>query len=133
MKLKWDEQTQNLYVHVLAMLESDKKCPFQTLGIAKTASMQEIKAAYQDLTLKYHPSQNANATEEDRMKLEWKFEEIAKAYVKLTQPKQQQQTSGHSSQESVEQMQRKLKQMKINAKTAKNAKRSSKNDECSLM
>lgn len=87
MKIQWDQQTQSLYEDVINMLGSFKKCPFYILGLPRNASMQEIKVAYQNLTLKYHPSQNTDATEEERMKLDWKFEEIAKAYVQLNKPK----------------------------------------------
>ena len=49
--------------------------PYQVLGIAPTASDDEVKKAYRNLAKRYHPDVNAGATDaEDRMK------EINEAY-----------------------------------------------------
>lgn len=85
LKIQWTQHVQTLFEDVINLMDSDQKCPYKILGVSKNASIEEIKTAYQNLTLKCHPKQNQNATEEERMKLEWKFEGIAKAYVKLTQ------------------------------------------------
>jgi preprotein translocase subunit Sec63 len=143
MSIHWEEQTRTLYEDVLNLMKSDIKCPYKTLGVSKSASMQEIKAAYQNLTLKYHPSQNRNATEEDRMKIEWKFEEIAKAYVKLSQskmprkqeslppqPSSSRQTFDRLTADQIQRMENELKKMKA----AKKGKREAKSkEECAVM
>lgn len=48
---------------------------YQTLGVARTASDEEIKKAYRKLAMQYHPDRNAGSKEaEDR------FKEITEAY-----------------------------------------------------
>lgn len=55
--------------------------PYHTLGLAKTATADEIKAAYRRLALQYHPDRNAgNKDAEDR------FKEISEAYALLRDP-----------------------------------------------
>ncbi|MCX6816968.1 MAG: J domain-containing protein [Candidatus Beckwithbacteria bacterium] len=53
---------------------------YEVLGVSKTASAAELKKAYRQLALKYHPDRNksADATE--------KFKEISEAYEVLSNP-----------------------------------------------
>lgn len=57
---------------------------YQTLGVSKTASEAELKAAYRKQALQWHPDRNksAEATE--------KFKEINKAYEVLSDPQKRQ-------------------------------------------
>lgn len=48
---------------------------YNTLGVTKTASAEEIKKAYRKLAMKYHPDQNKDSKE-----AEAKFKEINEAY-----------------------------------------------------
>src|SRR5258708_23820877 len=51
---------------------------YQTLGVSKTASIEEIKKAYRKLALQYHPDRNKTK------EAEVKFKEINRAYEVLS-------------------------------------------------
>lgn len=51
---------------------------YETLGVDKSASKQDIKAAYKKLAKKYHPDLNKEAGSED------KFKEVSEAYSVLS-------------------------------------------------
>lgn len=51
------------------------------LGVAKNADQKQIKDAFRDLALKYHPDRNKEADSEER------FKGIAEAYAILSNPK----------------------------------------------
>jgi len=54
---------------------------YETLGVSKTASQDEIKKAYRKLARKYHPDANP-----DDPKAEEKFKEVSSAYEVLVDP-----------------------------------------------
>ena len=58
---------------------------YQTLGVAKTASADEIKKAYRKLALEWHPDKNKSADAEN------KFKQINQAYEVLSNPQKRQQ------------------------------------------
>src|SRR4051812_30099463 len=55
--------------------------PYQTLGISKTATQDEIKSAYRDLAKKHHPDLNPGSKDSER-----KFKEISRAYEWIGTP-----------------------------------------------
>lgn len=55
---------------------------YKILGISKTATPEEIKKAYRQLALKYHPDKNKAPEAEER------FKEVAEAYEVLSDKKQ---------------------------------------------
>ncbi len=65
---------------------------YSILGVSKTASQEEIKAAYRKLALKYHPDRNP-----DNKEAEEKFKEAAQAYEVLSdeQKRKQYDQFGH--------------------------------------
>ena len=54
---------------------------YETLGVAKNASEDEIKKAYRKLAMKYHPDRNP-----DSKQAEDKFKEAKEAYEMLSDP-----------------------------------------------
>lgn len=57
---------------------------YQTLGLTKSASADEIKKAYRKLALQYHPDKNKTK------EAEAKFKEVTKAYEVLSDPQKKQ-------------------------------------------
>lgn len=62
-----------------------KRDYYEILGVAKTATPEEIKKAYRQLALKYHPDRNPNNKEAEN-----KFKEATEAYEVLSDPKKRQ-------------------------------------------
>lgn len=58
--------------------------PYQTLGLSKTASDAEIKAAYRKAALEWHPDRNKDP------KAAGKFKEVTEAYEILSNPQKKQ-------------------------------------------
>jgi molecular chaperone DnaJ len=54
---------------------------YEILGVAKSASEEDIKKAYRKLAMKYHPDRNP-----DNKEAEEKFKEVKEAYEMLTTP-----------------------------------------------
>ena len=57
---------------------------YETLGVSKTATDDEIKSAYRKLAMKYHPDRYANKSEDEKKKAEEQFKEINQAYSVLS-------------------------------------------------
>jgi len=57
---------------------------YQVLGVARTATQEDIKKAYKKKALKWHPDHNQNNQKE----AEAKFKQIAEAYQVLNDPEQ---------------------------------------------
>jgi len=70
-----------------------KRDYYEILGVSKSATTDEIKAAYRKLALKYHPDRNP-----DNKEAEEKFKEAAQAYETLSdaQKRQQYDQFGHA-------------------------------------
>ena len=64
---------------------AEKRDYYEVLGVAKTASADEIKSAYRKLAMKYHPDRNPG---DDSAKA--KFQEASEAYEVLSNPEKRQ-------------------------------------------
>ncbi len=60
-----------------------KRDYYEILGVAKTASVDDIKRAYRQLALKYHPDR---VPAEQKKEAEEKFKELSEAYAVLSDP-----------------------------------------------
>ncbi len=72
----------------------EKRDYYEVLGVARTATEDEIKRAYRQLALKFHPDRNPGDTE-----AEGKFKEATEAYEVLKDPAKRQQYDqfGHAA------------------------------------
>ncbi len=75
---------------------ANKRDYYEILGVAKTATPEEIKAAYRKLALQFHPDRNPGNKEAEE-----KFKEAAQAYEVLsnTEKRQQYDQFGHAGPE----------------------------------
>ena len=60
---------------------AEKRDYYEVLGVAKTATADEIKSAYRKLAMKYHPDRNP-----DNPEAKEKFTEVSEAYEVLSDP-----------------------------------------------
>ena len=60
--------------------------PYQVLGVSRSASDDEIKKAYRNLSRKYHPDANINNPNKDQA--EEKFKQVQQAYDQVMKEKQ---------------------------------------------
>ena len=65
---------------------AQKRDYYEVLGVSKTANADEIKKAYRQIAIKYHPDRNPGDKEAEE-----KFKEAAEAYNVLHDPQQRQQ------------------------------------------
>jgi DnaJ family protein C protein 3 len=65
----------------VALKQSKEKNYYKILGISRTATNKEIKKAYRELALKWHPDKNTGDTKEEAEKM---FHDIAEAYEVLS-------------------------------------------------
>ena len=63
-----------------------KRDYYEVLGVGKNASADEIKAAYRQLALKWHPDRWVNGTDAEKKTAEDNFKEAAEAYDVLSNP-----------------------------------------------
>jgi molecular chaperone DnaJ len=71
-------------------MAEQKRDYYEVLGVAKTASEQEIKAAYKKMAIKYHPDRQGDKSEAEKKEAEAKFKEAAEAYDVLHDPQKRQ-------------------------------------------
>ena len=65
---------------------AEKRDYYEVLGVAKTATAEELKKAYRKKAIQYHPDKWSTKSEEERKDAEEKFKEAAEAYEVLSDP-----------------------------------------------
>lgn len=65
-------------------MSSTQRDYYEILGIAKSASLEQIRSAYREAALRYHPDR---VPEAEKKGAEEKFKEISEAYAVLSDPK----------------------------------------------
>jgi molecular chaperone DnaJ len=75
-----------------------KRDYYEILGVAKTASSEEIKKSFRKLAMKYHPDRVSSLSDTEKKQAEEKFKELQEAYAVLsdTQKKQVYDQFGHA-------------------------------------
>src|SRR5271168_1216393 len=77
---------------------NQKKDYYEILGVPRSASESEIKAAYRQSALKYHPDRNP-----DNKEAETKFKQAAQAYEVLSDPEKRKRYDqfGHAGEQNM--------------------------------
>ena len=65
---------------VVLALWARRRCPYEVLGVARDASDDDIRKAYEGLALKWHPGRNPTDPEADA-----RFKAVAEAYSELVE------------------------------------------------
>lgn len=65
---------------------ANKRDYYEVLGVGKSASADELKAAYRKFAMKWHPDRWVNGTDAEKKTAEANFKEASEAYAVLSDP-----------------------------------------------
>ena len=60
-----------------------RKSPYSILGLKENAPLEEVKSAYKNMALKYHPDRLQNVPKYEEKRAKEKFHEIQEAYENI--------------------------------------------------
>jgi len=73
--------------------DADRLDPYKALGLSRSASDKEIKAAYRQLSMELHPDKNPDQSEEDAQR----FKQITQGYKILADPEKKRKWLNHEN------------------------------------
>lgn len=81
--------------------QSKRKDYYKILGVSKDASQADIKKAYRNMALKWHPDKNSD-TEEHKLEADKMFKDIGEAYALLSDAQKRDRYDGGMDLEDIE-------------------------------
>eukprot|EP01059_Diplonema_ambulator_P019364 TRINITY_DN3253_c0_g2_i1.p3 TRINITY_DN3253_c0_g2~~TRINITY_DN3253_c0_g2_i1.p3 ORF type:complete len:532 (+),score=151.46 TRINITY_DN3253_c0_g2_i1:2243-3838(+) len=100
-ELNPDPQTRSR-IDTLRKMKPRRKDYYGILGVSKTATETDIKKAYRQLALAYHPDKIALASEDEKERMKDLFQDIQEAYSILSDPSKRERFDSGETRDSID-------------------------------